>query len=249
MLPIHWISAEDPPDAFPDARKALREPDGLLAAGGDVGVQRLLAAYPRGIFPWYEEGQPVLWWSPDPRAVLRPEALHVSRSLRRSLRRSGFVVTWDRAFPEVVRRCAEPRAGQSGTWITEAMHESFCRLAGLGWAHSVEIWSEDVLVGGIYGLSIGRVFFGESMFSRRSDASKIAMVALAEELRRREFALIDCQVVSSHLLTMGAGTMPRRQFLQVLAGNCEPAQRLADLPSGETEAGSLVAARRVANPD
>ncbi len=248
MHRIHWLSADDAPDAFPDPERALREPDGLLAAGGDVGVRRLLAAYPRGIFPWYEEGQPVLWWSPDPRAVLRPDALHVSRSLRRTLRRGDFSVTWNRVFPQVVQACAAPRAGQHGTWITQDMHRSFCRLAELGWAHSIEVWTGDSLVGGLYGLSIGRVFFGESMFSRRNDASKTAMVALTDELRRRDFLLLDCQVASPHLTRMGAERMPRHEFLRLLARGCEPAERLSGLPRERLDAASLAAPCRVAKP-
>lgn len=249
MHRIHWLSAQDPPGAFPDPRHALRDPDGLLAAGGDLSSERLLSAYRRGIFPWYEEGQPVLWWSPDPRAVLRPESLHVSRSLRRSLRRSGYFVTWNRAFTAVVRACAEPRPGQSGTWITSGMHDAFCRLHELGWAHAVEVWSGDRLVGGLYGLAMGRVFFGESMFSRTSDASKIAMVALAAELLRRGYVLIDCQVVSPHLFTMGAESMPRDEFLELLSRHCERRKGLCEPPPGGLEARSLAAGSQIAKPD
>jgi leucyl/phenylalanyl-tRNA--protein transferase len=247
MYRIHWLSRHDPPDAFPDPTLALREPDGLLAAGGDLAPERLLAAYERGIFPWYEEGQPVLWWSPDPRAVLFPGSVHVSRSLRRSLRRAGFTVTWNRVFRRVMAACAEPRDGQAGTWITAAMEQAFAQLHERGWAHSIEIWQGDELAGGLYGLAIGEVFFGESMFSRRTDASKIAMVALDAELQRRGFALIDCQVVSPHLLSMGAVTIPRREFLALLSRHCSGGEKLASPPVEPLPARALAASERVAN--
>jgi len=247
MYRIHWLSRHDPPDAFPDAELALRDPDGLLAAGGDLSVERLLAAYERGIFPWYEEGQPVLWWSPDPRAVLRPGGIHVSRSLRRSLRRAGYTVTWNQAFRRVMAACAEPRPGQYGTWITAAMEQAFAELHARGWAHSLEVWQGDELAGGLYGLAIGRVFFGESMFSRRTDASKTAMVALGAELARRHFALIDCQVVSPHLLSMGAKTLPRAEFLDLLRRHCAERRKLRDAPAEPLPARVLAATDRVAN--
>lgn len=247
MYRLNWLSRHDPPDAFPDPEFALRDPDGLLAAGGDLSVARLLAAYERGIFPWYEEGQPVLWWSPDPRTVLRPGALHVSRSLRRSLRRAGFAVTWNLAFRRVMEACAEPRPGQSGTWITPAMERAFMELHEEGWAHSVEIWRGDELVGGLYGLAIGRVFFGESMFSRATDASKTAMVALDTELRRHDFALLDCQVVSPHLLSMGAETLPRHEFLALLRRHCSSREKPGIGSAEPLEARALAAPQHVAN--
>lgn len=247
MYRIHWLSRHDPPDAFPDPELALRDPDGLLAAGGDLSTERLLAAYERGIFPWYEEGQPVLWWSPDPRAVLFPGALHISRSLRRSLRRAGFTVTWNRAFRRVMAACAEPRPGQGGTWITAAMEEAFDGMHRSGWAHSIEVWRGDELAGGLYGLAIGRIFFGESMFSRRTDASKTAMVALDAELQQRGFAVIDCQVVSPHLLSMGAETIPRRDFLALLRRHCGRRDKLANPPAEPLPAHTLGATDRVAN--
>lgn len=247
MYRIHWLSRHDPPDAFPDPERALRDPDGLLAAGGDLSVDRVLTAYERGIFPWYEEGQPVLWWSPDPRAVLFPGAVHVSRSLRRSLRRCGFVITWNRSFRRVMSACAQPRPGQYGTWITAAMEEAFVELHARGWAHSIEIWQGNELAGGLYGLAIGRVFFGESMFSERTDASKTAMVALDAELTRRGFALIDCQVVSPHLLSMGAETIPRRQFLDLLRRHCAGREKLVGPPAEPLPAHALTAGERVAN--
>lgn len=246
MYRIHWLSRHDPADAFPDPRLALADPDGLLAAGGDLSVERLLAAYERGIFPWYEEGQPVLWWSPDPRAILRPANIHISRSLRRTLRRAGYRFSFNRAFLDVLRACAQPRAGQQGTWITAAMQEGFAALHELGWGHSVEVWSGERLAGGLYGLAIGSIFFGESMFSTETDASKIAMVALARELQRHRFVLLDCQVVSGHLMSMGAEAIPREQFLTILESHCTRNQYLRDLPKGPIDARELAT---FANPD
>ncbi len=219
---IHWISPEDPPDSFPEPATALRHPDGLLAAGGDLSPERLLVAYARGIFPWYEEGQPILWWAPDPRAVLFPDELRLSRSLRRTLRRRSFTHTLDAAFAEVVAGCAELRPKQEGTWITADMLEAYCRLHRSGHAHSVEVWQQDKLAGGIYGLALGKVFFGESMFSGARDASKVALVRLVEELRERGFALIDCQIGSAHLETLGVRSIPRRHFTQLLEQHCRP---------------------------
>ncbi len=223
MSGIHWLERGGAADAFPPVGLALREPNGLLAAGGDLRPERLLAAYRRGIFPWYEEGQPILWWSPDPRAVLYPHALRVSRSLRRTLKRGGFEVTVDRAFAAVVAGCASPRPGAVGTWITPEMAAAYGTLHRLGWAHSIETWRDGVLVGGLYGVAIGRVFFGESMFSRVTDASKVALVGLVRRLEARGFELIDCQVASEHLASLGAVELPRRVFLERLAALCEPA--------------------------
>lgn len=205
---------------FPPAELALTNPDGLLAVGADLTPSRLLDAYRNGIFPWYSEGQPILWWSPDPRAVLFPEHLHISRSLRRTLRRSRFRVTADHAFRQVVTGCAAPRPGHDGTWITDAMTEAYGRLHDLGAAHSVEVWEEDELVGGIYGVALGRVFFGESMFSRATDASKVAIVHLMKQLQRWGFPLLDCQVHNAHLATLGAQRIPRQEFLTVLDTHC-----------------------------
>jgi leucyl/phenylalanyl-tRNA--protein transferase len=220
---LHWLTKHDPADAFPPPQLALREPNGLLAAGGDLKPARVLAAYRRGIFPWYEEGQPILWWSPDPRAVLRLEDLRVSRSLRRTLAAGELRVTADTAFADVVAACAAPRSYGSGTWITGDVAAAFAELHALGWAHSFETWRDGELVGGLYGIAIGRVFFGESMFARVSDASKVAFVRLVEHLRAHYFALIDCQVASAHLKTLGASDMPRAEFLTALAQLCEPA--------------------------
>jgi leucyl/phenylalanyl-tRNA--protein transferase len=219
---LRWLTSADAADRFPPARDALKEPNGLLAAGGDLKPERLLAAYRRGIFPWYEEGQPILWWSPDPRAVLRPDGVKVSRSLRRSLIKGGFELKIDSAFAAVVAACAEPRRYTDATWITRDMAVAYTRLHEAGWAHSFETWREGELVGGLYGVAIGRVFFGESMFSRVTDASKVALVRLAEHLRARSFELIDCQVASAHVASLGAKSISRDAFLACLEEYCEP---------------------------
>ena len=220
---LHWIRPDDPPDAFPDPQRALREPDGLLAVGGDLAPARLLAAYRRGIFPWYESGQPILWWSPDPRAILVPDELRISTSLRKTLRIHGLGVTLDSAFAAVVRGCAAPRARQRGTWLTQEMQAAYGRLHDMGYAHSIEVWDGDTLAGGLYGVALGRVFFGESMFSRVRDASKIALVRLASEARVRGIELIDCQVHSQHLASLGSRSMSRQEFLRLLERLCEDA--------------------------
>jgi leucyl/phenylalanyl-tRNA---protein transferase len=228
---LHWIRPEDPPDAFPDPRRALRDPDGLLAVGGDLAPERLLAAYARGIFPWFEAGQPILWWSPDPRAVLRPDELRVSASLRKTLRRGHFLVTFDEAFAAVVAACAAPRARQRGTWLTPDMQAAYMRLHEDRFAHSVEVWREGQLAGGLYGVALGRAFFGESMFSRERDASKVALVHLVAEARRRGIELIDCQVHTPHLASLGSRTLPRARFLdlvQRLIGGAQPASWRCD---------------------
>jgi leucyl/phenylalanyl-tRNA---protein transferase len=215
---LTWIRPDDPPTAFPDPRTALREPDGLLAAGGDLSPARLLHAYRHGIFPWYGEGQPILWWCPDPRAVLYPEAVHISRSLRKTLRRHNYDVTLDRAFVEVMAACAMARRAHTdvGTWITEDMQRAYAELHRLGHAHSVEVWMSGQLAGGLYGVAMGNVFFGESMFSRYADASKIALVWLARQLEAWGFRLIDCQVASKHLQSLGSVSIPRNEFLVAL---------------------------------
>jgi leucyl/phenylalanyl-tRNA---protein transferase len=222
---LRWLSSADAADRFPPASQALAEPNGLLAAGGDLKPERLLAAYRRGIFPWYEEGQPILWWSPDPRAVLRPEGVKVSRSLRRSLNKGGFELKIDHAFEAVVAACAEPRRYTDATWITREMAAAYTRLHHMGWAHSFESWREGELVGGLYGVAIGRVFFGESMFARATDASKVALVRLAEHLAAQSFQLIDCQVASAHVASLGATSVSRANFLALLDEYCEPASK------------------------
>lgn len=213
---IPWLRPDDPPSAFPPVETALREPDGLLCAGGDLSPARLIEAYRRGIFPWFSPGQPILWWSPDPRTVLEPAAIRVTRSLAKSLRNRGYAVTSDRAFGEVVERCAAPELRPEGTWITGAMRTAYRRLHELGWAHSIETWLDGRLVGGLYGVAVGSVFFGESMFSLERDASKVALCALAQSLRERDDGLIDCQVASAHLVSLGARSIPRRVFLERL---------------------------------
>lgn len=204
------------PTVFPDPGTALADPNGLLAFGGDLSPQRLVAAYSRGIFPWYSEGDPLLWWSPDPRCVFATDGVHVSHSLRKFLHRSTWTWSMDRAFDEVMHACAGPRKGETGTWITHDMLTAYTNLHLLGHAHSLEVWDADSLIGGTYGVSIGRMFSAESMFSRRTNASKVALVALAQTLRRRGFPWIDAQVPNPHLLRMGARTIPRREFLAAL---------------------------------
>jgi len=199
---------------FPPVRNA--DPGGLLAVGGDLSPERLLAAYREGIFPWYSEGEPILWWSPDPRFVLFPDELRVSRSMRQFLKKGRVRITFDRDFRSVISACRRPRPGQDGTWITPEMREAYCALHDLGYAHSVEVWQEDVLAGGLYGVSLGRVFFGESMFSSAPNASKAALIALASQLKKREFDLIDCQVETAHLGGLGARPIPRRDFCTLL---------------------------------
>ena len=204
--------------AFPDVASALTEPNGLLAYGGDLRSERLLAAYALGIFPWYSEGQPLLWWSPDPRLVMDTPNPHVPRRLRRWLKTCSWSIRADRAFAAVVRACAQPRRHDGGTWITQDMFDAYCRLHAQGHAHSIEVWDKEELVGGIYGVAIGRMFFGESMFSRRDHASKVALLALCRGLSVLEFPLLDAQVSSSHLLTLGAYELPRAKFSRQLVG-------------------------------
>jgi leucyl/phenylalanyl-tRNA--protein transferase len=202
-----------------------------LAAGGDLSTERLLAAYRSGIFPWYEEGQPILWWSPDPRCVLRPSEFHVSRRLRRYARGCTLTLSCNRAFDKVITACAGQRKSQQGTWITADIMSAYRQLHADGWAHSVEVWEGEDLVGGIYGLGIGRVFFGESMFSAQNNASKFAMLGLCSILAQNDFELLDCQVLSQHLLTLGARLIPRAEFSQILRGFCTTDDQFANWPS------------------
>ena len=208
--------------AFPSPDAALREPNGLLVLGGDLSPSRLLMAYQHGIFPWYSPGDPILWWSPDPRTVFRTDAVHLSHRFRRALRRSDWVVRADQAFAEVMHACAStPRPGQDGTWISEEMIAAYCELHRLGWAHSAETWLDDELVGGLYGLWIGRVFFGESMFSWQNNASKFALAHWVAHLRAEHCGLIDCQMHTAHLASLGAREISGTQFqhlLQTLIG-------------------------------
>jgi leucyl/phenylalanyl-tRNA--protein transferase len=205
-----------PTDPFPPVERALDEPNGLLAAGGDLSVARLTEAYARGIFPWFSQGDPVLWWCPDPRMVLPTDAVHVSRSLRRRLRRDDYTITFDRAFSDVVRACAAPRKHESGTWLVPAMIRAYERMFDAALAHSVEIWMDGELVGGLYGVVLGRMFFGESMFTRRTDASKMAIAVLAMQLCRWQFPWIDCQMRTDHLASLGAMEVPRRVFVETV---------------------------------
>ena len=215
---IPWL-----PEAhlFPPVAKALSEPNGLLAAGGDLSPQRLLAAYRRGIFPWFSAGEPLLWWSPDPRMVLFPDELKISRSLAKTLRNADYEVRLDSAFGEVIRACArKPRAGQSGTWITPEMQQAYRELHRLGYAHSVETWIAGKLVGGLYGIAIGWAFYGESMFADARDASKIALAHLCAYLKLRGFGIIDCQMETRHLASLGARPIPRCDFAARLEALC-----------------------------
>lgn len=211
---LTWLSRDDL--AFPPLERALREPNGLLAAGGDLSAQRLIAAYRHGCFPWYQGEQPLLWWSPDPRTVLFPNELHVSRSLAKCLRQQHFQVTFDQDFAAVIRECAGPRNYTDGTWITDAMRSAYQQLHEMGLAHSVEVWHEEQLVGGLYGLAMGRLFFGESMFSRADNASKVGFVTLVRQLQQWDFVMIDCQMPTTHLQSLGARSIPRSEFAAAL---------------------------------
>ncbi|HXY77068.1 MAG TPA: leucyl/phenylalanyl-tRNA--protein transferase [Steroidobacteraceae bacterium] len=229
MKSITWLSPHDAPESFPPLEQALEDPAGLLAAGGDLSSERLLAAYRRGIFPWYSPGQPVLWWSPDPRAVLFPEEFRVSRSLAKTLRNGGFSTSVDRDFPAVIDGCAAPRPASPGTWITSEMRSAYLELHRLGHAHSIEIYREGNLAGGLYGVRLGGVFFGESMFSRERDASKAALAHLVALCRRNALTVIDCQLPSRHLASLGARTLPRSRFQALLAAHVgAPAPVLVD---------------------
>jgi leucyl/phenylalanyl-tRNA--protein transferase len=210
---LAWIGPHDP---FPPVARALKDPNGLLAAGGDLSFERLLEAYRHGIFPWFSRGEPILWWSPDPRMVLYTGELKVSRSLAKNLRNKGYRVTADTAFERVLRGCAGPRRGEPGTWLSAAMQKAYLALHRAGHAHSFETWREDDLVGGLYGVAIGRMFYGESMFSTASDASKVALVGLAQALVARGFLLIDCQMKTPLLASLGGREIPRAAFLRAL---------------------------------
>jgi leucyl/phenylalanyl-tRNA--protein transferase len=207
---IPWLTGNMP---FPPVESALRSPNGLLAAGGELSPARLLDAYRHGIFPWFNAGEPVLWWSPDPRMVLIPGEFRVSHSLRKTLRNGDHEVRVDTSFEQVMRACAAPREGHAGTWIHEDMIAAYCALHSLGYAHSVETWMDGELVGGLYGMALGRMFYGESMFSRRTDASKIAIAHLATQLGRWDFGMIDCQMNTPHLASLGAREIPRSEFI------------------------------------
>ncbi|MBM5812698.1 MAG: leucyl/phenylalanyl-tRNA--protein transferase [Gammaproteobacteria bacterium] len=228
MQPITWLADSDPPTRLPPTGQALADPNGLLAAGGALTPDWLVHAYRHGVFPWYGPGQPILWWSPDPRAVLLPQEFHVSRSLARAIRNRGYRTTIDAAFAEVVAGCAAPRRTGGGTWLSPAMQVAYRALFERGLAHSVETWLGERLVGGIYGVALGRVFFGESMFSRARDASKVALARLVAECRRHDIPLIDCQVPSAHLASLGSRCLTRAAFearLAALVTDAQPAWR------------------------
>jgi leucyl/phenylalanyl-tRNA--protein transferase len=210
---LAWLQGKDP---FPPIERALKNPNGLLAAGGALTVERLLEAYRHGVFPWYSGSEPILWWSPDPRMVLFPEELKVSRSLRKAVARGTYEVRQDTAFEEVMRQCAAPRDGHAGTWIVPEMIAAYSALHERGIAHSVESWLGGELAGGLYGVALGKVFFGESMFARAPDASKVALVHLVERLRAADYRVIDCQQATAHLASLGAREIPRTAFAQLL---------------------------------
>lgn len=211
------------PGLFPDPEDALVEPNGLLAWGGDLSAERLIAAYAQGVFPWFNEDEPILWWSPDPRCVFRTDAVHISRSLRKQLSKSNWRLTADTSFTRVMRACAAPRSGAVGTWIGDDMIAAYEELHRQGHAHSVEVWDRGSLVGGIYGVAVGRLFCGESMFSARTGGSKVALAGMCQFLHRWGFPFLDAQVTNDHLLSMGAVEIPRRQFVS-------QAKRLAAMP-------------------
>ncbi|MCK5336363.1 MAG: leucyl/phenylalanyl-tRNA--protein transferase, partial [Gammaproteobacteria bacterium] len=221
---IPWLQTDNL--EFPDVETAWEDPNGILAAGGDLSVSRLIEAYCQGIFPWYNEGEPILWWSPNPRCVLIPSALKISRSLKKTINQQKYTITFDQCFSEVISACASPRteleSEDPGTWISDEMKQAYNELHQAGYAHSVECWLDNQLVGGLYGLAIGKVFFGESMFSRASDASKVAFAALCENLKLKDFQLIDGQVYSPHLETLGFNLIQRNDFVT----------RLQDLTKG-----------------
>jgi leucyl/phenylalanyl-tRNA--protein transferase len=233
---LYLLDPTDPQAPFPDVETAEREPDGLLAVGGDLSVTRLLNAYRRGIFPWFGDGDPILWWSPDPRTALFPERLRISRSLRKILRKGLFGATIDRDFDAVINACAQPRAESGGTWLVPDMIAAYRRLHLRGFAHSVEVWRDGALAGGLYGVAIGRVFFGESMFTRVSDASKVALVHLCRTLLERDFRLIDCQVLTGHLIRMGAVQIDRTAFVRMLDRWCPHPDRGGSWDDGRIRA-------------
>ncbi len=217
----YWIPCNASPDDFPALAQALTHPNGLLAVGGDLTSNRLIIAYRNGIFPWYNDGEPILWWSPDPRMVLFPDNLKVSRSLRKTIRKGKFTFTMDQHFRDVIKGCAGPRDKQDGTWITQDMQAAYCQLHDEGFAHSVEAWYEGHLVGGLYGIALGNVFFGESMFTRMTDASKVAFVHFVWQLQRWGYELIDCQQQTLHLESFGAIAIPRQEYRALLDNLCE----------------------------
>ena len=218
MLP--WLDPDDDSDPFPAIELALKDPDGLLAAGGSLRPERLLNAYRSGIFPWFENDQPILWWSPDPRLVINPSELHISRSLNKFIKKQHYHCTIDTAFKRVISECSAPREQQDGSWITNSMIDAYQALFRLGHAHSVEVWLDDELIGGLYGVCIGQVFFGESMFSRKSNASKVGFAFICRQLSAWGCQIVDCQVHSDHLESLGAATISRDSFISRLEQYC-----------------------------
>ena len=212
-MPIPFLAPDDDLTPFPSVSTALSEPNGLLMAGGNLSPQRLLAAYKAGVFPWYEAGEPILWWSPDPRCIIWPDKMHITRSLRKTLRSKRFEVTENLAYREVMKQCGAPRKGSSGTWVTDEMIDAYCKLNAMGSAYSLEVWMGHRLVGGLYGIQMGSVFVGESMFSTERDASKVALVHLAN---CGKYKLVDCQLETAHLLSMGAESVSRERYIELL---------------------------------
>ena len=219
----YWINTNSEDVSFPDINLALREPDGLLAIGGDLNAKRLISAYQHGVFPWYSGDQPILWWSPDPRFVLFPEQLKISRSLKKTIRKQKFEITINKDFNSVIEQCSSiPRPGQDGTWITNEMKQAYIQLNKAGIAYSVEAWENNQLVGGLYGIALGSVFFGESMFSNKTDASKVAFSQFVQHLHSIGFKLIDCQIYTEHLESLGAKQISRHDFSKLLKTFCQP---------------------------
>jgi len=217
----YWIPYNAGPYDFPPVEDALEHPDGLLAIGGDLSPSRLIVAYRQGIFPWYSDDEPILWWAPSQRMILYPEHLKVSRSLRKTLRKGKFQLTIDKAFREVMQACAGPRRNQQGTWITEEMLEAYCTLHDYELAHSIEAWLDNRLVGGLYGVALGKIFFGESMFAWETDASKVAFVQFVRQLQYWGYELVDCQIHTGHLASLGAEEISRQQFQALLDRLCD----------------------------
>ncbi len=224
-MKLYWIDPESPADNFPDTSTALTDPSGLLAFGGDLSPERLIHAYRNGIFPWFNENEPIMWWSPNPRSVLFPENIRLSRSLRKKIRGNKFTITFDEAFSQVIYNCAAPRDGHNGTWITQEMMDAYIHLHELGHAHSVEAWLDDQLVGGLYGIFLGDAFFGESMFSNMSDASKICFATLVKQLSEWNVKIIDCQISSEHLNSLGACDISRDEFTAIIQPHTQKIDR------------------------
>lgn len=219
-MQLYQLDSSRPLQKFPAIETALNKPDGLLAIGGCLSSQRIINAYKQGIFPWYNPGEPILWWSPNPRLVLFPEKLNVSRSLRKTIAKKIFNITYDQAFSQVMQYCAAPRDEQTETWITEEIYLAYTQLYQQGVAHSYEVWFNGKLVGGLYGIAIGQVFFGESMFHRKTNASKVAFCYLVQQLIEWNYQLIDCQVHTNHLVALGAKKIERAQFAGLLKRYC-----------------------------